>query len=132
MTGSRARFAITWPTTKGTWTIPLFIRGVFRRPPADVLYGPYPSGGSDEKIGDNVIPVPMKNSVGIVPTFGDQVGQAALCASCHTIVLPVYDAKGNQVIENGVPKTDFEQSTSSSGKTAPSLITTVPELPYAR
>src|SRR5208282_5353449 len=90
---------------------PSFYTGRFPVGPADVLYGPYPSGGSDEKIGDNVIPVPMKNSVGIVPIFGDQVGQAALCASCHTIVLPVYDAQGNQVIENGVPKTDFEQAT---------------------
>src|SRR5208282_5572471 len=72
---------------------------------ADVLYGPYPSGESVVKVGDNVIPVPMKNSVGIVPIFGDQMGQAALCASCHTIVLPVYDAKGNQV------STDFEQTT---------------------
>ncbi|MGA8640678.1 hypothetical protein [Candidatus Binatus sp.] len=96
---------------QGNLDDPSFYTGRFPVGPADVLYGPYPSGGSDEKIGDNVIPVPMKNSVGIVPTFGDQVGQAALCASCHTIVLPVYDAKGNQVIENGVPKTDFEQST---------------------
>ena len=79
--------------------------GRFPVGPADVLYGPYPSGESDVKVGDNVIPVPMKNSVGIVPIFGAQVGQAALCASCHTIVLPVYDAKGNQV------KTDFEQTT---------------------
>src|SRR5882757_3943187 len=79
--------------------------GRFPVGPADVLYGPYPSGESDVKVGDNVIPVPMKNAVGIVPIFGAQVGQAALCASCHTIVLPVYDAKGNQV------KTDFEQTT---------------------
>ncbi|MGO9058137.1 MAG: hypothetical protein ACLQU2_12265 [Candidatus Binataceae bacterium] len=90
---------------------PSFYTGRFPVGPADVLYGPYPSGGSDEKIGDNVIPVPMKNSVGIVPIFGAQVGEAALCASCHTIVLPVYDANGNQVTENGVPKTDFEQTT---------------------
>jgi len=85
--------------------------GRFPVGPANVLYGPYPSGESDAKVGDNVIPRPMKNSVGIVPIFGAQVGEAALCASCHTIVLPVYDAKGNQVIENGVPKTDFEQTT---------------------
>jgi hypothetical protein len=90
---------------------PSFYTGRFPVGPADVLYGPYPSGGSDEKVGDDVIPVPMKNSVGIVPIFGAQMGQAALCASCHTIVLPVFDAKGNQVTENGAPKTDFEQTT---------------------
>ena len=84
---------------------PSFYTGRFPVGPANVLYGPYPSGESDEKVGDNVIPRPMKNSVGIVPIFGAQVGEAALCASCHTIVLPVYDAKGNQV------KTDFEQTT---------------------
>jgi hypothetical protein len=85
--------------------------GKFKVGPADVVYGPYPSGDSDVKVGDNVIPRPMKNSVGIVPVFGAQVGKAKLCASCHTIVLPVYDADGNQVIEHGVPKTDFEQTT---------------------
>jgi hypothetical protein len=85
--------------------------GHFHVGPADVVYGPYPSGDSDVKVGDNVIPRPMKNSVGIVPIFGVQVGKAKLCASCHTIVLPVYDANGNQVIEHGVPKTDFEQAT---------------------
>ena len=57
------------------------------------------------KVGGNVIRVPMINSVGIEPVFGAQVGEAKLCASCHTIVLPVYDAKGRQV------KTDFEQTT---------------------
>ena len=33
------------------------------------------------------------------------MGKAELCASCHTIVLPVYDASGKQV------GTDFEQTT---------------------
>jgi hypothetical protein len=85
--------------------------GKFLLGPANEVYGPYPSGDSDVKVGDNVIRVPMVNSVGILPVFGTQVGQAKLCASCHTIVLPVYDAKGNQVMEGGAPKTDFEQTT---------------------
>jgi hypothetical protein len=85
--------------------------GKFIAGPANVVYGPYPSGDGNVKVGDNVIPQPMINSVGIVPVFGAQVGQAKLCASCHTIVLPVYDASGNQVMEGGVPKTDFEQTT---------------------
>ena len=108
MTGSRARFAITWPTQN--LDDPSTYTGKFIVGPANVLYGPYPSGDSDVKVGDNVIPVPMINSVGIVPVFGAQVGQAELCASCHTIVLPVYDARGNQVMEMA-PKTDFEQTT---------------------
>jgi hypothetical protein len=84
---------------------PSVYTGKFNVGPADVVYGPYPSGDGNVKVGDNVIPQPMINSVGIVPTFGAQVGEAKLCASCHTIVLPVYDAHGNQV------KTDFEQTT---------------------
>ncbi len=84
---------------------PSHYTGKFVVGPADQLYGPYPSGDSDVKVGDNVIPRPMKNSVGIVPVFGAQVGESKLCASCHTIVLPVYDANGNQVA------TDFEQTT---------------------
>ena len=85
--------------------------GKFHLGPANEVYGPYPSGNSDVKVGDNVIRKPMINSVGIIPVFGAQDSKAQLCASCHTIVLPVYDANGNQVIEHGVPKTDFEQTT---------------------
>jgi len=79
--------------------------GKFLLGPPGQVFGPYPSGDSLEKVGDNVIPAPMINSVGIVPVFGAQVGESKLCASCHTIVLPVYDAKGKQV------STDFEQTT---------------------
>lgn len=71
------------------------------------VFGPYPSapGNPLKKIGDNVIPAPMINSVGIVPVHGAQIGESKLCASCHTIVLPVYNAKGKLV------NTDFEQTT---------------------
>jgi hypothetical protein len=85
--------------------------GRFQVGPANVVYGPYPSGTSDVKVGDNVIPRPMKNALGIVPVYGAQTQKADLCESCHTIQLPVYDAKGNQVSEQGVPKTEFEQTT---------------------
>ena len=79
--------------------------GKFLLGPPGQVFGPYPSGDSLEKVGDDVIPAPMINSVGIVPVFGSQVGESKLCASCHTIVLPVYDARGRQV------STDFEQTT---------------------
>jgi len=84
---------------------PATYTGKFLVGPATELYGPYPSGTSNVKVGDNVIPRPMINSVGIVPVFGAQVDSAELCASCHTIVLPVFDANGNQV------STAFEQTT---------------------
>jgi len=85
--------------------------GKFNVGPTNELYGPYPSGNTDVPTGDNVIRVPMVNSVGILPVYGAQVGKAALCASCHTIVLPVYDARGNPVMDGGTPKTEFEQTT---------------------
>ena len=90
---------------------PAFFTGKFQVGPANELYGPYPSGEGFAKVGDNVIPRPMSASVGIIPIFGSQIQQSKVCASCHTIVLPVYDSQGNQVMEGGVPKTDFEQTT---------------------
>ncbi len=77
------------------------------------VYGPYPSDPdpTGAKIGDSVIPLPMENALGITPKFGAHVSDAKMCASCHTIILPVYDADGNQVIENGQPKVDYEQTT---------------------
>ena len=90
---------------------PAFFTGKFQVGPADAVYGPYPSGDGFTKVGDNVIARSMAASLGILPIFGAQTQQSKLCASCHTIVLPVYDANGNQVMEGGVPKTDFEQTT---------------------
>ncbi len=90
---------------------PTFFTGKFQVGPANELYGPYPSGDGFVKVGDNVIARPMSASVGILPIFGSQTLQSKVCASCHTIVLPVYDSQGNQVMEGGVPKTDFEQTT---------------------
>jgi hypothetical protein len=90
---------------------PTTFTGKFQVGPANSVYGPYPSGDGFVKVGDNVIPRPMAASVGIIPIFGAQIQKVTPCASCHTIVLPVYDASGNQVMEGGVPKTDFEQTT---------------------
>jgi hypothetical protein len=77
--------------------------GKFLLGPPGQVFGPYPSG-NDVQAGD-VVQVSMINGVGIVPVFGSQVGESKLCASCHTIVLPVYNAKGKLV------NTDFEQTT---------------------
>lgn len=84
---------------------PAFFTGKFQVGPADSLYGPYPSGDGFTKVGENVIPRPMAASVGIIPIFGAHTLKSNVCASCHTIVLPVYDANGNQL------KTEFEQTT---------------------
>jgi len=84
---------------------PTFFTGKFQVGPANSINGPYPSVDGFAKVGDSVIPRPMVAAVGITPIYGAQMQKASLCASCHTIVLPVYDSSGNQV------KTDFEQTT---------------------
>ena len=84
---------------------PTFFTGKFQVGPANSINGPYPSVAGFAKVGDSVIPRPMVAAVGMTPIFGAQMQKASLCASCHTIVLPVYDSSGNQV------KTDFEQTT---------------------
>jgi hypothetical protein len=77
------------------------------------VYGQFPSdpdsGGA--KTGDSVIPLPMEIELGITPMQGRQIEQANLCASCHTIQLPVYKVDGDPVMENGQPKTVYEQAT---------------------
>jgi hypothetical protein len=91
---------------------PSTFTGKFQVGPPTEIYGPYPSGPGDVKVGENVIPRPMKNALGITPLFGAQTQGPTVCASCHTIVLPVYDANGNQVTDSGGnPKTEFEQTT---------------------
>ncbi len=87
--------------------------GLFKVGPASEVYGPFPSDpdSTGAKSGDSVIPLPMQNSMGITPMEGSQVQNASLCASCHTILLPVFDANGNRVMENGEPKSEYEQTT---------------------
>jgi hypothetical protein len=83
--------------------------GLFNVGPATELYGPY----------DSPTELPMQNAIGVTPMFALQFGKgqfskrnASLCASCHTIQLPVFDRRGRQVLdESGQPKTEFEQTT---------------------
>src|SRR6185436_6541646 len=56
--------------------------------------------------------MPMKNSLGITVQQGEQIKTSALCGSCHTVILPVFDKKGRQVRDrNGKPKEFHEQMT---------------------
>ena len=48
---------------------------------------------------------PMVDSLGMKPVHSDYIESSRLCASCHTIYLPIFDAEGNQV------GNDFEQTT---------------------
>ena len=83
--------------------------GLFEVGPPNEFYGPY--NGPTE--------LPMQTAIGANPLFAVQFGKdqfgkrvASLCASCHTIQLPVFDNKGRQVLDDkGEPKTEFEQTT---------------------
>ena len=89
--------------------------GLFKVGPPNEVYGPYPDNYAADgaKVGDSVVPLPMQNALGISPKqfdSKDTIGNG-ICASCHTIQLPVIDAKGQPVLVNGQPKTEYEQTT---------------------
>jgi len=68
---------------------PATFTGQFKTGPAGELYGPY----------DRVAVLPMRNALGVTPMFGAHIKSSALCGSCHTVVLPVFDRQGRKVKE---------------------------------
>ncbi|MDX6444687.1 MAG: hypothetical protein QOH71_1761 [Blastocatellia bacterium] len=81
---------------------PATFTGKFKVDPPNVVNGPY----------DKLITQPMKNATGITPAFGAHVQSAALCGSCHTVILPVFDRNGRPVKDkNGKSKEFHEQMT---------------------
>jgi hypothetical protein len=76
----------------------------FNLGPVNEIYGPYK---------DNVSIYSMKSAIGMEPKATDQnqIESAKLCGSCHTIVLPVFRADGQQAMQNGKPAQFFEQTT---------------------
>jgi hypothetical protein len=82
--------------------MPATFTGKFKLDPANVSNGPY----------DQTITVPMKNATGITPRYGEHIKKSALCGSCHTVILPVFDGRGRPVLDkNGKPKEFHEQMT---------------------
>jgi hypothetical protein len=72
--------------------------GNFHLGPADEVYGPY----------DKVSTLPMQNALGIKPRGdrgAEQLRSSAMCGSCHTIKLPVFNTRGEKL------KEVFEQTT---------------------
>lgn len=76
--------------------------GKFKIDPPNVANGPY----------DQLITLPMKNATGITPRYGEHIKTSALCGSCHTVILPVLDSRGQPVLDQkGKPKEFHEQMT---------------------
>ena len=77
--------------------------GQFNLVPGDQMNGPF----------DHPLTLPMKNSLGVQPQYGSQINDSALCGSCHTIILPVYAASGQPILDSatGKQKTFTEQAT---------------------
>jgi len=71
--------------------------GNFVTGPAHELYGPYEN--------TTIVPKPMEQALGITPLVADQITSSNLCASCHNILLPVFDNAGNLV------RASYEQTT---------------------
>jgi hypothetical protein len=94
--------AVCHRVSKEELGLPATFTGKFKIDPPEVVNGPY----------DQLITVPMKNATGITPRYGEHVKTSALCGSCHTVILPVFDSKGRPVLDtNGKPKEFHEQMT---------------------
>jgi hypothetical protein len=76
--------------------------GKFKLDEPNVVNGPY----------DPVATLPMKQALGITPRIAGQIKTSALCGSCHTVILPVFDSKGKAVLDkSGKAKEFHEQMT---------------------
>ena len=81
---------------------PSVFTGKFKLDPPNIVNGPY----------DQVSALPMKQALGITPRYSEQIKTSALCGSCHTVILPVFDSRGQPVRdESGKPKEFHEQMT---------------------
>lgn len=74
---------------------------------AETFLGNYPVTAADRLLGPFEDPKqkPMDHAVGILPEASALMKQSEVCGSCHTIYLPVLDAKGECV------KRTYEQTT---------------------
>ncbi len=81
--------------------------GNFVTGPATELYGPYTD--------DTIVPKPMQNALGITPRHGQQVTDSKLCASCHNVLLPVFNNDGTphtlRTVKGERIQASYEQAT---------------------
>ncbi len=62
--------------------------GKFKVGPPDEVYGPFPS--------DQILTYPMKQALGVIPKYGEQIKDSDLCGSCHTVEPPKIPLKDGQ------------------------------------
>jgi len=77
--------------------------GLFNLNDGSQLNGPF----------QDVATLPMQNAINMEPVEGQQITSSEMCGTCHTIMLPVYKANGEPVIDSGTgkQKTFTEQAT---------------------
>ncbi|MCB1021717.1 MAG: hypothetical protein KDC27_17425 [Acidobacteria bacterium] len=76
----------------------------------DQIYGPH----------RDPFPMPMRMHTGRTPTYAPHMTESALCGTCHTVITPTLDAKGNKTGEFLEQATYLEWTASAypkSGKT---------------
>ncbi len=54
---------------------------------------------------------PMKQSLGITPEYAPQIKSSALCGSCHTVIVPVFDREGRQLKDRAGKPMEFHEQT---------------------
>lgn len=75
------------------------INGRFAVGPPTTVYGPFHD--------DVVATHPMKEALGITPHFSSYIESSRMCGSCHTINLPLIDAKPHQAISQNVEQATY-------------------------
>jgi hypothetical protein len=85
--------------------------GNFVTGPPDRIYGPYKN--------DTIVTKPMKNALGLTPTFAEQIESSDLCGSCHNVLLPIFDNSGQQLGASYEQSTHLEWLNSESGRPGP-------------
>jgi len=87
----------------GTASLPFFlnhvINGRFETGPSTQVYGPF----HDDALATH----PMKEALGITPRFSPFIESARMCGSCHTINLPVIDAKPHTAAAHNVEQATY-------------------------
>ena len=54
---------------------------------------------------------PMKQALGLTPEHAPQIGSSALCGTCHTVVLPVFDREGRRLKDRAGKPLEFHEQT---------------------